>query len=457
MGLGGILSTARTAIAANQAAVQVASHNIANAETEGYSRQRAATEPLPEQRTPIGAIGTGIRVARLERMRDALIDQEFRDQSAPAAGDKASAELLGRVESVFAEPSELGLAAVLDQFWNSWSDLAGTPSNASAKTVVRQRADALVRTLNGAATQIADIRASTVARISDTVARVNALASQIAQINQQIVPAEAGRGPAGDLRDPRDRLIDELSKYVPVRVADRPDGANQVYIGTSSVVDGATPQSLSIAPGSPLTFRLGTSTERFRVTGGSLGTMMDAVNTTIPGITAQLDAIAAGIVQDVNTLHTVGWSPTAGATGVAFFDTGAGNNTAATIRLSAAVRASASAIATGPTPNAPGDNATALAISTLRMSAPSATSGNYGADYRDVISDLASRKSSADAGAKVGDTLVAKAGERRKSVSGVSVDEELVELIRYQQAYTAAAKIITTVDEMLDTLLSLKR
>ena len=237
--IAGLLSLGRSAIIAEQAAVQTIGQNIANAETPGYSRQQVVMNPLPPERTGMGILGTGVTISNVLRTREVLLDQAFRTQTAPAEGAKTRSGLLGSIEGIFGEPSSSGLASTLDAFWNAWSDLAANPTNATAKTVVQQRGAAVVSTFNRYAKQLDDLSTSTIAGIPDTLAGANRLTSQIAVLNGQIVASEAGGMSANDLRDERDRLIDQLGKIVPVTVIDRADGSDQVNIGGMPVVDGA--------------------------------------------------------------------------------------------------------------------------------------------------------------------------------------------------------------------------
>jgi flagellar hook-associated protein 1 FlgK len=468
MPIAGILSTARSALLAHQTAMEVVGHNIANAETPGYSRQDVHLVPGEPQRLTIGNIGTGVSLRDVARSRDALLDQNVRAQSAPDAEFGTRSRLLARIESILGEPSDQGLASAFDAFWNSWSDLASRPANAGARTVVQQRAIALTTRFNSFASQLDTLAADTRSQVVDTVAQANRLATQIASINPRIVAAEAGGHTANDLRDERDRLIDELGALVPVTVIDRTDGSNQVMIGGRPLVDGSVARSLSFGNGMPLVVSYTGETSPLLTSGGTLGALIDASNVDIPAIQATLNQLAASLVADVNALHNRGWSPPAGAAGnwdpllgptgssVDFFDSAPLNSTARTIRLSAAVAASANAIAAGDMLDAPGNNAVAIGISGLRDLSPSAPGGSFGDAYQSLVSNVAGATRAASDSATVARTLADQATAQREDTTGVSTDEELVRLMRHQQAYAAAAKVIQAAEEMMLTLLSLK-
>lgn len=457
--IGGILNIARSAILAQQAAVEVAGHNIANATTDGYTRQELVlTESTPDF-TPFGALGTGVTMLNIEHSRSALLDRDVRAQLAPSEGFKARSELLAKVEGIFGEPSDTGLASALDAFWNAWSGLAGNPSGFDAKAVVQTKGAALATRLNEYSSQLSALVSSTRESVIDVVSQIGRITPQIAALNKQITAMESNGGSANDLRDKRDLLIDQLGGLVPVTVIDRADGGNQVMLGGTPLVDGAESKSLglsTVSVGGVTTEQVHFtgSADALRRLGGRLGALLDVANVDIPAAQAGLDALAAAIVTDVNAVHAAGWSPTDGF-GVDFFDPA--SVTARTIKLSAEVQADPAVIAAGSVLNAPGNNATALAMAALRNFSASAPGNSFGGAYRSLVSTVAAAKSSADDSASVHSTLVSQATQRRQATTGVSTDEELISLMRHQQAYVAASKIIQTVDQMLTTILDLKR
>ncbi len=469
-GFGGILSIARSGLSTSQTAVQIASHNIANANTEGYSRQREVLSARSPETTPQGVFGTGVMLASVQRQRDGMLDQEFRDSTSQAGAYRTRSELLQRIEHVFGEPSDTGLASTMDKFYSSWSELASDPSNASARTAVQQNGAALARTLNSMASQVSALSAETTVKAQASVTDINRIAKQVADLNGQIVSMESGGATAGDLRDQRDLLLDDLSSMASTRVIEGLNGSVQVLLGTVSLVDGTAAKQIQLTnAGSVLGYKIAGSPDSIRSIGGTLGALQDVHNTDIGNVTTALDTLAAGLVKDTNDLHRTGWSPTAGLAGnwppaagpygsqVDFFDATAGNATAARIKLSATVSANAGSIAAGTAFGEPGDNSLALSIAGLRDTAPSAIDTNFGSDYRTLVGSVAGQLSQANNSTTVYGTLTDQANQRRTAVFGVSVDEELIQIMRQQQAYAAASKIIKTVDEMMQTLLSLKQ
>jgi flagellar hook-associated protein 1 len=482
--IGSILSIARTAMNTQQAVIQVAGHNIANSETEGFSRQRTTlTANTPEFWT-YGTVGTGVSLAKIERLRDESLDASYRGETSDASAFRARADLLGSVEEVLGEPSDDGLAAAMDAFWGAWSDLSNAPSSSAARSVVQQRGSIVASTLNTFDVRLKELRGQVQLRLTNSVGDMNTLADQIAVLNGQVVEAEAGGKLANDLRDQRDVLIDNLSKFGNVRVLPTKDHSLQVLVGTNTVVDGAESRHLNLSrePNGDISLRFDRSSEPLLPVGGSVTAMVDFLNRDLPDAQGRLDAMAAQLVTTVNTLHRQG--QTFDAAGVAtaagdFFSPGEPDLanppallpvTAGSIRLSDTVAASPTAIAASKTvPGAgqvagPGNNEVALALAGLRDAANTVSftvsggvpeTGSFASFYREMNSRLGARVKDADSSATVHETLVDQSDHRRTSVSGVNVDEELTTLMRAQQAYAAAAKVITTAQEMLKTLVEM--
>ena len=475
---------ARSAISAHQVAMQTVSQNIANAEIEGYSRQRAELVTAAPQRFPQYSVGTGVDVRGVTRMRDQLLDASYRREAGSRGAYNMRSDLLGEIEQVIGEPTETGLGSTLDQFWNSWSDLANNPGNAAAQSVVRQRGQQVTYTLNSYANRIDDLANRTRTRASGVVSEVNALASQAAALNKQVTSAEVTGQQAPDLRDARDRIADQLAKIAGVRVEMQHDGTMGVYLGTMMLVDSSNARTLEVQAGATLSVGFAGDPDPVMGIGGELGQMVDFLNTDIPATRGRLDTLARGIVNGVNEYHAAGWTaagdalgganwvPANGPTGsrVNFFDanlTGAG-----TIRLSAEVTANAAVIASGDVQNGPGNNTIALAIGALRDDAGMAalqarmganfatqvgfaTGESYGDHFGLTVTNVGVQAADAKSRFTMHDTLATQAENRRSSVAGVSIDEELALMLRHQQAYAAATRIVKAADEMAQAVLNM--
>ncbi len=477
MSLNSILGTATLALQAQQTAMQTASNNIANAGTAGYSRQVVNLTPNTPLYTPSGAIGTGVLVQDISRVRNTMLDTNYWAQSSQAAGYTTQGDVLTSISSVFGEPSDTGLANTLDQFYSSWGDLANSPTSSAAQSVVQERGAAVATQLNQFSTNLDQLSANTLATANQQVSDINKYTSQIAILNKQIVAVESdGTTTANDLRDARDNALDSLSQIVPIRVIDQPNGSENVYVGGATVVDGSSSATFGLqgASGGTLALQIDGHSFGTQSPGGALGANLDAVNTEIPAAKSQLDTLAAGIVKSVNSIHETGWTAAGDAAGGSNWNASApptGSNvdffdptklTAGTISLSAQVASNASFIAAGDVQNATGNNDIANKIAALGDDPTTMTkfgsttqTTSINAFYNDLVTRVGVSTSNATASATVYTTLAQQADTQRQSVSGVSTDEELVSLTKTQQAYAAAAKIITTASEMSQTLLDM--
>ncbi|HET8655388.1 MAG TPA: flagellar hook-associated protein FlgK [Longimicrobiaceae bacterium] len=461
--LGSILNSARSAIQAQQVAVSVSAQNIANAQTEGYSRQRAEMTAAYPQLTPVGSLGTGVQVVGVQRTRDALLDDTYRANAGKSAAYDVRAQVLDQAQTVFSEPSENGISANLDAFWDSWSDLANNPTSSSARSSVREAGSQLATAFNQAAGQLTDIRTGVKSQLTQAVDDVNQAARQIADLNVQIVSAESAGQQAPDLRDARDRLIDQLSKLGSVRTVQANFGSLSVILDGGTLVDGSTVREMSVGgSANNLVVSIGSSQVASPKDGSAIGTMVQLYNTDLPAITRQLDTLANGVATKVNTLHATGkiYADDGTSTGAGDFfamnpDTTPPSTSASTIALAQGIQDSSGNVAAGSTGTT--DNSVALALAALRAdnkaigTDPAARSfGDYFAGF---ISGVARDVSSAQNSSQAYQTLTTQAENRRQSVSGVSTDEELILLMQHQQAYTAASKLVKVVDEMMQTLL----
>ncbi len=452
--IGSILSVATTALRSQQEAITVTAHNIANAATEGYSRQRPVLSSMPPLRTPTGVFGTGVKLADIQRVRDAYLDTSYRNELGEFKEQEYRSGVLGQVETLLAEPGEGGLGKALDQFFSAWSSLAANPTSATARGVVRDQADFLAGRMRDTSNALDNLRQDTESRLLTSVQRVNELAQGIARINREVTASESSGETAGDLRDTRDRAIDELSTLIPVQVTQRANGSVGVMFSGFSLVDGAHSSTLEVRlSGSTVGVGLAGHPSMITDMGGGIGGMLRVLNTDLPEVTAKLDELAEALVTEVNALHRTGTNP-AGLTGVDFFDPAA--TTASSIGLSAAVAAGVDAISAGTGGPAgeyrAGANGVANSLASLRDTASGLLGSSYGEHFRRLVSDVGfGVRSSLDL-VEVHETLAGQADVRRSSLSGVSTDEELVRLIEFQTAYAAAARVVTTANEMLETL-----
>lgn len=452
MALSNLMSIARTALLTHQRSLDVTGHNIANANTPGFTRQQLLIQAEEPLRSPLGAIGRGIRAVGITSARDAFLDAAFRRERGAFAQSDTLRSMLQRVEDVFQEPGENGLGATLDALFAAFSDLADRPASGAARVGVRQAASQLALQLNNADARLQAEEAAIGGEFRSTVARVNQIAQQVAVLNRQIVAAGSPPRSAPDLVDAREGLIDELSGLIGVRTLPRPDGSVGVVAGDVLLVDGGFAQALEaqVLPGGGMAATVQGGTRIISPVSGALRALGELSTDGVRSVRVELDRLASQLVTSINALHASGTNP-AGDTGVPFFDPA--GLTAGSIRLSAQVTGSVDQIAAGTT-GASGDNAVALGLAALRDIASAGLNGQTpGAFFVSLVNTVGLIVRDADQGARTAEVVLANVTAQRASASGVSTDEEMVNLIAQQQAFSAAARLVTVADEVMQDVL----
>jgi flagellar hook-associated protein 1 FlgK len=389
----------------------------------------------------------------IQRARDQFLDASFREESGLQGRFDTTHQLLGGVESIFDESGTSGLGAGLDALLAAFSDLANDPSSATARGLVVQSAQSLTQQFHSVADRLATVNADVLQRMQSAVGEVNNLGERIADLNRQIVAAAKGVG-APDLEDKRDLLIDKLSQLVNVQVIEHADHGVVVVAGGALLVDGAQHGGLEVRSLAAGGYGLGSAVSHAPVnlSSGSLKGLSDLSASTLPGIQKQLDQFASAVAQEVNAIHRTG-STTGGATGNDFFDpTGL---TASSIAVAVPIRQSIANIAAGAS-GSPGDSSIALRLAQLRSTPVSAAGGQtLGEFYGGVVTSIGVLTRVAEQGSTSQEALVANVQAQRSSATEVSIDEEMVSLIKGQQAFAAASKIVNAADEMMQSILDM--
>ncbi len=454
MSLTSLLSIARSALLTQQKAIDTTGHNIANASTDGYTRQRlrlGAADPLV---TPIGQLGRGVVAEGIDRIRDQFLDVSYRKENGDFTRFATQRDILGGIEGIFGEPSDTGLAAALDGFWSAFGDLANDPTGQAPRELVRQAGADIARRFQQADSRVSEAQASVVSQMQSRIDEVNEIMREIADLNTRIRSVSAGQREAPDVKDQRDRLIDRLSSIVGVRVLSRSDGTVGVAAGDALLVDAGQFTEFELRDQGNGRYGVGVKggIGTINVQSGELGALAELSGNTLPDIRAQLDALARGVVTEVNALHR-GGKNLAGATGIDFFNpTGL---TASSLQLSVALTTSTDNIAAGQSGGI-GDNSVALALAGLRTAGVASFGGQpIGTAYQKLVSRLGVQLRDATDKATAQEAVVNHVDGLRKSVSGVSVDEELTNLIAQQNAFAAAARMVTVADEMMQSVIGM--
>lgn len=510
------LETSKRAILTQQTALQTVGHNIANAASKGYSRQRVtltATQPIEapgmQNSTAAGQLGTGVQYDSIERLRDSYLDLQFRRENGSLSMWNVRKQTLDSIISMINEPSESGLRSVMDKFWNALEVLNRDPGLLSARIDLVGAAVNLADTFNELDVGLRGMEDDIAGNIERKVTQANVLIEGISNLHTLIRRTEAMGNNANDYRDQRDRLVDELSALVDVQVTETPDGNYTIMAaGVAVVVNDAatllTPDNAADAASGELagymhamrevdlirdqlnamvdtlvngeiTVRLPngymTSSEMTALNDVELadGTIIPA-GTTIPA-GSEITSMVELRVNGFNGLHQLGYTLPDAQTGIPFFTSSDGSDTftLGNIRVNDAIQKDTNLVAASGKYEMVGTERRAIrgnsdiahALTALRdhvFTYPSdltnLSSGTIDDYFRALVGDLGTRSNNANRQSGNLKDLTDAIEIRRSEVSGVSLDEELADMLRFQHAYNAAARNLTTVDEMLDRIIN---
>ncbi|MFP4013541.1 MAG: flagellar hook-associated protein FlgK [Chitinispirillaceae bacterium] len=559
MSLLSVLNIGTKGMNVSQLQMDVTSQNISNADVEGYSRKRVNTTTAYHYDSVFGQMGMGADVIDIERMRNTFVDEQIRHQNMEVGYFEEMDNTLSRLEDVFTEPSDKGLQNYIDQFFDSWQNLANNPSDVAARTMVRSNAEELVSVFHTLSGELRDLRQERNDQLPSRVDRINQLSRQIFNLNQEVGAIEIGDQNANDSRDKRDMLVKELSKLIDITTQENDNGQVTITTAGSILVSPVFTQDLEITTATrnlpdgtsvkDLGIRFADSNLAYDPKGGQVKGLLDSRDETIPAYQKTLDELAVAITEKTNEIHTTGYTLN-GYSGISFF---APNATGASdINLSASILSDVLNIAaasggqshiaaqnTSPAGShdygtdpiqlyqdpsvappvkarniirdtvsvstgsvvltegtdyhidyangtfqmlhngydtqdltidfqyrsggskGPGDNSNALELAKLRTSLTMSADGlgnptsTFSEFYSSFIGRLGLNKQQASSNLETRTFLVDQYEAQQDSVSGVSLDEEMANMIRYQHSYTAAARLITTTDEMLQVLMNI--
>ena len=551
------LHVALSSLYAQRRGLELAGHNIANANTEGYSRQRVDMVNVGPPLTPAfwstwEGDGGGVRVQDVLRYRDQFLEIRAALEHGSQGHLEQLKGVLGRLEQLFAEPGDMGIGRQLTEFWAGWDDVANNPGDSAARAALLERASTLVTGFTETSEAISQIRTDTITELRAAVTEVNTTASTIAQLNEAIKTAEISGLSSNDLQDQRDLLVNKLAGLTGASIRPAEFGQVNVILGGTPLVMDDRSYNLTVDDtGTPVVVRWEKDNFPASISSGTIGGKLEAINTTLPGYLTSLDAIATDLISEVNGLHaamtgsvatanqdqstagnlqfqlslnggayqtvTVAGADWSGVGGAAALDAalqaavdaaiGAGTATvavtggngsplsvsitpvgtnaittretasdagfalllgttavgsdgvggrrmfegtsAATLTVSDDVAGNPNAIAAGVAGGGPLDGSLALQLAELASS----TTGPD-ALYRALIVGLGVDAQTTNRRFDIQQESTNRVDEARTSVSGVNIDEEMVSMVQFQHAYDAAARFMTTIDEMLDTLVN---
>lgn len=494
------LETGRRALTTNQWALQSTGNNIANAGTEGFSRQRLVMGTTEQLSISLGSgrngqVGTGVRGEMIERIRDIMLDKQYRDEVTKVSYYGTKEAAFGRMEDIINEPSDTGLAKAFDGFWESLQTLSTNPQDSGARSVVRQKAETLAQTFNYMLKAINQVKSDLKSEIDVSTKKVNDLLQKINNINIEIHTVEPLGALPNALYDERDRYLDELAQYtdfekVAVDAQDIGNGKMGNALRNAEgridielkMPDGTKIKAVDAKAASAVTLRFTENTDGIYnglevngiaqtfdttkgFTTGRLSGLLEMYGQERNGqavgeyvkMESQLDEMAKTFADAFNAAHATNLKKDGTAGSNAFFASTSGDITAATISIGSDIKASLDNIATSTDGNI-GDSQGALKLAKMKTASieftESKTTTTIGSFYQNVIGDMAVSTDQVGRLGKSAAVLMESADQRRMSMSAVSIDEEMTMMIQYQHAYNAAARNITTVDEMLDKIIN---
>jgi flagellar hook-associated protein 1 FlgK len=485
-----LFSIGRSSLRTSKKALETTSHNIANSNTEGYSRQRITMEtgtPLPSGKN---VFGSGVNVQSVKREHDSLVEKKLNNSLTQNKFDEERTTHLGRVEEIFNEINSDGMNKIMNRFFNTFRELSNQPENEVVRSIVRDNANIVVGDFQRISQSITDVKVQIDAGLDQAVADVNSQADIIASLNKEIVRLENMGGESGDLRDLRDRAVTQIAEYFPITSYE--DGQKQYVVnieGAGSIVAGGVTNPLLAAKvggdgvgsykgegkidiyfasktDSPITGKLRT---------GRVGALLQTRNDEVTNLRKQVDEMAHGLVHSTNAIHRRGFinkpiatdpqgniinDPRNGkVTGINFFKEPLNMKQAAHfLDLSDAVKGDLNNISTGLSPNSPGDNRIAVAISKLQHEKLLGEgSRTFEESYLQSVGKIGLAVAKSKVNFEQSGGIHAQAKSIKERISGVSIDEETTNMVRYQHSYDASAKMIKAADEMFNSVLGMMR
>ncbi len=474
------LEIAKTGLNVSQQGISLTGHNIANANTVGYTRQRIIQNSIDPSNTLSrissvnkGTLGGGVAVTMIDQVRSDYLDRQYRHENATLGNYTTKAEELDYVETVMNELSKNGLSATMADFFNSLSELSGDPVNDEIRTSVQQNAQKMIESFHHYYNQLTGLQSTYNENMKVTVTDINDLLTSIASYNEQITAFELSGEQANDLRDKRNLLLDDLSELINIEYHINADNELIVTCGGTELINHTSATlletSVNATTGFYDIFYEGTTTG-FDYTDGKLMAYKNlrdgntSSNIGMPYIINNLNRLARSLAEEFNAIHETGYTKPIGAaasqTGVSFFEIptgGYGNITAGNLSLSAPVLANVRNIAASGvavTATNSGNNSIALVLAELSSRTDMTDVGNFEEYLNSVVVELGIASSTAQTLSASQQAIVDNLASRKESISGVSLDEEMVQMMTYQHAYSAASRVLSALDEALEVLIN---
>lgn len=442
------LRIALSSLYAQRKALQVTGQNIANVNTEGYSRQRVemvanAGPSTPAIESRYNGVGMGVLTGDTTRLRDQFLEVRGYQEHAVDAGLKESQNVLSRIELAFDEPSDDGLSKLISGFLASFDDVANNPDDLAARAQLVEQGKTLMAGFTQLDSALATQRQSSIEELSSLVDEVNQSANRIAELNQNISSAINNGFSPNELMDQRDLLVAKMAEQVGVTVRPGENGTINVFIGGTAIVRDThvSPLRLDVGTDPAQTVRVVWAADSYPAgVTGSAGGLVSGANDVIPRYRTGLANVAQQLADDVNALHRTGYALD-GSTNRDFFVTDSGGN----LVVNPAIASDPSLVGAAASAGASRDGSVAQQIAELT---------GVGDTYHRLVVGLGVESQAVNRRVEVQAAIIEHVDGARESAAGVNLDEEMASMLQYQHAYDAAARFLTAVDQTLDTLIN---
>jgi flagellar hook-associated protein 1 FlgK len=446
-GLNTTLLVATQGLSAAEAALDSASNNISNANTPGYTREQVQLSENPEYLNGDTVTGGGVTVNGVASVRAQLLNLQIQQQTSLQSSVNTQSSNLQSIQDLFSSTGG-DIGSMLNAFSSSLAALSANPANSSVQDSVVTAGQNLAQSFNSTASGLEGAQTAADQQVTQTVAQINSLTSQIAQLNSQLTPTVMSQQNGGTIEDQRDQLVQQLSGLVGISITQSSDGEVITTANGSPLVMGNRSFALQTTTGSD-GFQQVLDANGNNITasiqGGQLGGAIQTRDQIIPGFLDSLNALATQFADSVNGAQAKGTDST-GATGQPFFSIPSSGSAAAGLSV-ALTSGSQVAISSDGSTGSNGNITNLLAAVNGNMS-----SGQTPADaYADIVYDVGSAASNATAQSTALGDNITQLTNQQSSVSGVNLDEETTNLIRYQTAYEAAARVVSTI-QLLNTV-----
>jgi len=470
-GLFSTLDLAKRSLETQMTAIQVTGSNIANVNTPGYARQTVDITENPDVQTSVGSEGTGTQVTGIDQVVSDLLNGQIQaqdstssywtgQQTALQSAQNGLDEFLNGTGSTTGTSSssgdttDSGLSGQLSSLFNAFSGLAASPSLSTEQAAVAA-GKSVATSLNQISSQLSSLNTSLNTSVTQNVASANQLLSQITGLNTQISNAESGGGTANSLLDQREQDLESLSQLVNISTSTDSSGNLSVSIGGQTLVSGRTQlDSLqTYDPGNGnLLVQTKTGGVDLSLGGGQIQGTIDARDGTLATMQSNLDSLASNLVSSVNSIYSAGYN-SSGATGGNFFN---GTN-ASDISVSSSLVADPTTFQLSASAAATGDNSVAVNLANLASTTQSGLNNQtFGGYYGSIVANLGGALSNANTQVTNQTSVSEMLSQQRSSISGVNLDEELTNMMAFQQAYQASAQIVTTINTMMTDTVAMK-